>query len=206
VQSLEKKLQSLKDDYLYETRPEAQARAIRLVNQISDWEHRYRICGTFSFLLQSLIRVKTREQYARFASELQEFFKTLWPLEHRVFRDRMLAIWKKFKKDRDMLFTSLKYPDLRIPRTTNLQEGYHTHWELRLSSIRGFESTETAKHYMNALVLKKRFSILQSCRKHFKHLNGKSPLEHSGGLTAALKDWVRACQKEKNSTKNAPEI
>ncbi|HLB87817.1 MAG TPA: hypothetical protein VJK29_09210, partial [Terriglobales bacterium] len=95
VQSLEKKLQALKDDYLYVTRPEAQAHAVRLVNQISDWEHRYGIAGTFSFLLQSLIRVKTREQYAHFAGELQEFFKTLFPLEHRMFRNRMLAIWKK---------------------------------------------------------------------------------------------------------------
>jgi len=60
--------------------------------------------------------------------------------------------------------------------------------------MRGFESEETAKNYLNALVLKRRFSILTSCKKRFKHLNGKSPLEHSsGGNSATLKDWVRFC-------------
>ena len=208
VQSLEKKLRSLHEDYLYQTRPEAQRRAIELLNHISDLEHRYWIAGTFSVILQSLIRSKTKKQYEHFAAELKEFFHTLLPLEHPFLRRRIIAIYKKFQKDREFLFTSLRFPELCIPRTTNLQEGHHSHWESRLSSIRGFETTETAKHYMNALVLKKRFSVLTSCRKKFKHLNGKSPLEHSGGLAATLKDteWVRACIISKSNVKNAPEI
>lgn len=197
VQSLEKKLLSLKDDYLYVTRPEAQQRAVQLLNHVADLEHRYWIAGTFSVILQSLIRSKTRVQYEHFATELKEFFHTLLPMEHPFLRRRIVAIYKKFQKDRAFLFTSLRFPDLHIPRTTNLLEGYHSHWELRLSSIRGFESTETAKNYMNALVLKKRFSVLVSCKKHFKHLNGKSPLEHSGGLKATLKDWVSFCIRKK---------
>lgn len=208
VQSLEKKLHALKDDYLYETRHEAQVHAVQLVNRISDLEHRYWIAGTFSVILQSLIRSKTRAQYEHFATELKEFFRVLLPLEHPLLRRRIIAIYKKFQKDRELLFTGLRYPELNIPRTTNLQEGYHSHWELRLASIRGFETTETAKHYLNALVLKKRFSVLVSCRKKFKHLNGKSPLEHSGGLTATLKDtdWVRSCIISKSNAENAPEI
>jgi len=193
MQSLEKKLVSLKDDYLYETRPEAQLRAVQLLNHIADLEHRYWVAGTFSVMLQSLIRSKTRVQYEHFATELKEFFHALLPIEHPFLRKRIIAIYQKFQADREFLFTSLRFPDLRIPRTTNLLEGYHSHWESQLSSIRGFESTETAKNYMNALVLKKRFSVLVSCKKHFKHLNGRSPLEHSGGLQATLKDWVSFC-------------
>lgn len=197
VQSLEKKLLSLKDDYLYETRPEAQLCAVQLLNHVADLEHRYWIVGIFSVILQSLIRSKTRAQYEHFATELKAFFHTLLPLEYPLLRRRIITIYKKFQKDREFLFTNLRFPDLVIPRTTNLLEGYHSHWELRLSSIRGFESTETARNYMNALVLKKRFSVLTSCKKHFKHLNGKSPLEHSGGLKATLKDWVSFCIRKK---------
>ena len=194
VQSYEKQIQKLRNDFLYQTHAQARLQAIRLTNRINGIEHQYWIIGTFSVLLQSLIRVKTRGQYTHFATELKTFFQRLYPLEHPVFQRRILHVWRKFENDKDLLFTSLRHPDLTIPRTTNLLEGYHSHWELRLASIRGFESTETAKNYMNALVLKKRFSILTSCKGRFKHLNGKSLLEHSGGLPSALKDdWVSFC-------------
>ena len=197
IQGLEKKLEKLGDDFCYPSRPEAQRRAVEIANRIADLEHRYWIAATFSVILQSLIRVKTRDQYAYYARELNEFFKTLLPLERGVLRRRIIAIFEKFRKDRGLLFTSLRHPDLHIPRTTNLQEAYHSHWELRLSSIRGFETEETAKNYLNALVLKKRFSVFTSCREPFKRLNGKSPLEHSGGLTSTLKDWVSFCIRKK---------
>lgn len=193
--SLENKLDRMRDDFFYTTRPVAQHKAVRIVNQISDLEHRYWIAKEFSEILKSLLTTKSVKAYNKYLDELKIFFAESFPLERGAFRKRIINIYKKFLKDQQFLFTSLKHPKLNIPRTTNLQEGYHSHWELRLSSIRGFESEKTAKNYLNALVLKRRFSILTSCRKKFKQLNGKSPLEHSGGIDTTLKDWVKFCRR-----------
>lgn len=194
IQSLEKKLEILGEDHFFVTRPVAQLKAARLNNRIADLEHKYWIAQEFSDLMASLLKAKTKQEYDVYSNDLKEFFETTFTLESGTLRKRIIKILKKFKADQDYLFTSLNHPELNIPRTTNLQEGYHSHWEARLSSMRGFESEETAKNYLNALVLKRRFSILTSCRKRFKHLNGKSPLEHSsGGNPATLKDWVRFC-------------
>lgn len=194
VQSLDKKLEILGEDYFLTTRPVAQMKAIQLTNRLADLEHKYWIAQEFSDLMTRLLKAKTQQEYVNYSNELKEFFDTVFILERSTLRKRIAKIWKKFKTDQDYLFTSLNYPELNIPKTTNLQEGYHSHWEARLSSMRGFESEETAKNYLNALVLKRRFSILTSCRKRFKHLNGKSPLEHStNGNSAMLKDWVRFC-------------
>lgn len=195
IQSIEKKLEKLGDDFFILTRPTAIKKAASFANRIVELENRYWIAQEFSSILSSLLRSKTREEHDRYTKELQEFFAIIFPLEQGTLRKRITRIYRKFQEDKQFLFTSLRYPELRIPRTTNLQEGYHSHWESRLSSIRGFESEETARNYLNALVLKRRFSILTSCRKRFKHLNGKSPLEHSGGLTATLKDWVQWCTR-----------
>jgi len=193
IQSLDKKLFQLGEDHFLVTRPMAQAKAVRLTNHLADLEHKYWIAQEFSELMVCLLKAKTGQEYDVHSNELKEFFETTFVLETKL-RKRIIKIWKKFKTDQEYLFTSLSYPELQIPRTTNLQEGYHSHWEARLSSMRGFESEETAKNYLNALVLKRRFSILTSCKKRFKHLNGKSPLEYSsGGNPATLKDWVRFC-------------
>lgn len=195
-QSLEKKLDRMGDDFFYDTRPITQQRAIRLTNRVADLEHKYWVAQEFSDTMSSLLLSMTREEYEQGLKEIKEFFQTAFPLEHGSLRKRIIKTYKKFQEDKCYLFTSFNHPGLDIPRTTNLQEGYHSHWEARLSSIRGFESEETAKNYLNALVLKRRFSILTSCRKRFKHLNGKSPLGHSGGLKTTLKNWVRFCIRE----------
>lgn len=193
IRSLEKKLEKLEDDFCYPTRRVAQRIAVRLVNRMAELEHRYWIAHEFSALLSTLLRVKTKEAYRAAVRELRIFFKTTLPYAPAMFQKRIIRIYQKFENDKPFLFTHLRHPELRIPSTTNLQEGYHSHWESRLSSIRGFESEETARNYLNALVLKRRFSTLTSCRKRFKHLNGKSPLEHSGGLPATLKGWIPWC-------------
>jgi len=194
IQGLDKKLFQLGEDHFLVTRPIAQAKAVRLTNHLADLEHKYWIAQEFSDLMACLLKAKTSQEHALYSNELKEFFETVFVLETRTLRKRIIKIWKKFKGDREYLFTSLNHPELHIPRTTNLQEGYHSHWEARLSSMRGFESEETAKNYLNALVLKRRFSILTSCRNKFKHLNGKSPLEHStGDNSVTLKNWVRFC-------------
>lgn len=197
LKSFENKLGRMQNDFFYVTRPVAQQKAVRIVNQISDLEHRCCIAKEFSEILGSLLKAKTIREHNKHAQDLKMFFQTSFPLERGTFRKRIISTYKKFLKDQQFLFTSLKHPKLNIPRTTNLQEGYHSHWELRLSSIRGFESEKTAKNYLNALVLKRRFSTFTSCRKKFKHLNGKSPLEHSGGIDTTLKDWVQYCRRLK---------
>ena len=81
--------------------------------------------------------------------------------------------YQNYYDKRDQIIACIQYPELDIPRTTNLIEGFNsTTLEIRLSSIRGFEKTNTAEGYINALILKRRFQKFTDCKGKFKSLNG----------------------------------
>lgn len=73
------------------------------------------------------------------------------------------------------LFTYLKEPGL--PRTNQAVENCIRFFELRLKTLGQFQSFRTARHYLDALVLSRRF-IPFTDRKG--QPNGKSPLELAG--------------------------
>ena len=99
------------------------------------------------------------------------------------------------------------HPELDIPRTTNLIEGWNsTTMELRISSIRGFKKEKYARNYINAIILKYRFHTFKDCKTKFKKLNGKSPLEiaqplNSLGFNFHTDDWIPFCKNLKEKFK-----
>jgi len=65
------------------------------------------------------------------------------------------------------------------PNTTNLIEGFNSHFKDRIDNIRGFKSFHSAKRWLNAYVVKRRLTKFKACGRKFKHLNGKTPLENT---------------------------
>jgi len=103
-------------------------------------------------------------------------------------------IEKKFFKEFDYLFSYLKYPKLEIPRYNNLSENYNQQLDLRLKSIRGFESFETGRGELILLTTRRRFMKYTDCSGPYKHLNGYAPLELSGVDVSSI-DWLKFSQK-----------
>lgn len=63
------------------------------------------------------------------------------------------------------------------PITTNIIEGFNSHLEARLFSLRSFQSLSYAKLWFNGYVLKRRFTPFTDCRGKFRSLNGKRGVE-----------------------------
>ena len=59
------------------------------------------------------------------------------------------------------------------PTTTNLIEGLNSHLESRLQALCSFQSVSHARLWMNAYILKRRYTKWTDCKGKFKNLNGK---------------------------------
>lgn len=207
IKSLQKKLDKLNDSFLISTYHYARQSALTLVNQIAELEYEYHPLIRIQQIFQSIFReAETQEEIDRLEDELNAFIATI-DLDTCKYADRIRKRYSDYYEKRDQLIAFVHYPDLDIPKTTNLIEGFNsTTLEIRLGSIRGFESETTARNYMNALILKYRFHKFTDCKKKFKKLNGKSPLEIATPLhhlkNLRSRDWVELCRELK--PKNAP--
>ena len=74
------------------------------------------------------------------------------------------------------------------PLTSNLIETFNSHFEDRLASIKGFESHQHAQLWLNAYVLKRRFTKFTDCSRKFRRLNGKRPIDQTRNLTIDIPD------------------
>ena len=131
-------------------------------------------------------------------------------LEKYPYAKRIKDRYKDYYEKREWITACIIHPELNIPRTTNLIEGWNsTTIEMRISSIRGFKKEEYARNYINAIILKYRFHKFTDCKKKFKELNGKSPLEISQPLNNLNFDfrtnnWIPFCKKLNQKFKKQP--
>lgn len=142
------------------------------------------------------LQVRTEEKYQQFVFDLKSelFFNKI----HRQdFEQRAFKLFKKYEHD----FIAVSYL-LRIqkytqeltaaslikhaPRTTNLMELYNSHLEARLKSIKDFKSFESAKIWLNAYIIKRRFRKFRCCSGKFRYLNGKTSISQTMRKTAVL--------------------
>ncbi len=63
------------------------------------------------------------------------------------------------------------------PNNTNLIELYNSHLNGRLKTIKGFQSLNSARRWLNAWVIRRRTKTLTDCEKKFKYLNKHCSLE-----------------------------
>ena len=201
IKSKEKKIEKLFDgdesECIPATRVHSIKTAAKLFNEISELHYKYELLLDFYEIICSILvaddynvailRIESLEKYF-----WPKRFKMDFPKEHKDVVKKLMA---DFRESKEFLLNYLKHPHLHIPSTTNLIEGCNSQLELRLASIRGFESEETAKNYINAWIIKRRFSKFTDCKKQFKHLNGKSPIECAGVDISNVQNWIKLCQK-----------
>jgi transposase-like protein len=188
IRALEKRLDELfveGSEYIPTSRSWSRKKAVHLINEILELSFRHELILDFEKIILSIISAK---DYGTAENEMDYLLRIFWPRVFRKMRGQFeIGQIKKvgqliadFKDKKEYLTSYLKYPHLGIPRTNNMIEGYNSQLELRLASIRGFETIESAKNYLNAWTIKRRLTPFTDCRKEFRKLNGRSPLECSG--------------------------
>ncbi len=205
IRTLERKLHLMKSSFLVSTHHYDRRKAIEIINEIGDLESKYYPLIDVQNIFHEIFWGAGNEKDITRLENLLNIVISGIPSSYEYFvkiKDRYLDYYKK----RNEILAFLLHPELDIPKTTNLIEGFNsTGLELRLSSIRGFEKEQFADNYINALILKYRFHKFTDCKGKFKDLNGKSPLQIANpkktfnfNFLSRGQDWIRFCQELKD--------
>lgn len=98
----------------------------------------------------------------------------------------------KFLRDFESLTEYLQHPKGFVPTTVNVSENVNKQLKDRLKPMCMFQSIASAESYLKLWCLKRRFQKFTDCKKPFKHLNGKAPLELAGCRIHGL-DYLNLC-------------
>ena len=130
-------------------------RAVVLCNAMAEVEDRNEFLLDFAAHLGTLLASTTvAERNARWRTITEEWFPRYDRLApHDPHRRAIRNVWRKVVERKDELFASLSCSKGTVPKTTNALEGWHNQIEIRIASIRGFESPETGDAYLNALTV-----------------------------------------------------
>lgn len=144
-----------------------------------------RIQTCFNHFKESIrrnLKVRSDQTYKPFMNRIELIFAQ--KLNDDVFNKQLFAIYHDYAADPVCLSTLtyiekykqelLAYRGVKAsPVTSNLMESYNSHLESRLFSIKCFNSFSYAKLWMNAYILKRRFTKFTDCEGKFRSLNGK---------------------------------
>ena len=198
--SLQKQLNFLGQSFFISTHHHDLEKAVRLTNQMADLEFQYGYLWQVQELFHDLFwQVSGVQELAEWENDLNERI-ALMNLKNYPYAKKIRDRYRDYYEKREQITASIRSPELDIPRTTNLIEGFNsTTMELRISSIRGFKKEKFARNYINAIILKYRFHKFKDCKKKFKMLNGKSPLEiaeplNTFGFHFHADDWIIFCK------------
>ncbi|PIR13192.1 hypothetical protein COV49_03065 [Candidatus Falkowbacteria bacterium CG11_big_fil_rev_8_21_14_0_20_39_10] len=136
----------------------------------------------FKEVIRRNLKVRSDDTYKSFMKCINDAFK-----EKRTDADmfkRMRILWKVYEGDPvcESVLVNIQryYHELTgyrgfkgAPTTTNIIEGFNSHLQSRLQSLRSFESVQHAQLWINGYILKRRFTKYTDCKGKFKHLNGK---------------------------------
>lgn len=138
--------------------------------------------------LRQALNVRTEKKYQHFFNSLTrhvfldaknqqqvvEGLRHVW--NHRTRNKPVLTnILAAINQRREDLFAYREIPD--CPKTTNIIESYNSHLHGRLKTIKGFESFDSARHWLNAYLIRRRTKPLTDCKGKFKPLNKHASLE-----------------------------
>jgi hypothetical protein len=193
--SLHKKFAGLNNSFLIPTRHTDIEKARNIVNRIAELEFRYGYLINVQDCFKKILWKTTNEKELTEAEDFLNIQLAQMALEGYPYAENIKKRYLDYYQKLNFLTAFLRFQKLKIPKTTNLIEGFNsTTLELRLASIRGFEKETYAKNYINALILQRRFRKFTDCRAKFKHLNGLSPLEISEPLhILPSRNWIKFC-------------
>ena len=132
------------------------------VRSITTYQHFFN-----SLKLHVFTEAKTDEEIAKGLQHVKENHVKKNYLLHNILAD--------IENRRNDLFAYLDFDD--CPNNTNLIELYNSHLNGRLKTIKGFQSLDSAKRWLNAWVIRRRTKTLTDCEGKFKYLNKHSSLE-----------------------------
>jgi hypothetical protein len=186
-----------KNDYLPYTRSWSIKRITKLINEVLELNFKYELLLDFQKNIKAIICAKEYQTAIYRIESLEKYFM-LRILDKNRMRDKfdkehvfiVKKLFNDFLENKKYLLSYLKHSILNIPRTTNLIEGLNSQLELRINSIKGFELDKTAQHYVNAWIIKRRFTKFTDCKKKFKKLNKKNPLECAGVDVSNVDNWI----------------
>ena len=130
---------------------------------------------------------KSRMNYEPFLKDFSKYLRTKTTFKNKeksiywflktysmdpLLEDILLNLFKK----RDFVFAFCKLKK-KLPHSNNLIEGFNSHLEGRLKTVRGFNSFLSAERFLNAWMVRRRTKTFNSCSKKFSYLNGKTSLE-----------------------------
>lgn len=199
IKSLKKKLKNIGESILISSHKYDIEKARNLTNEIADLEFEYGYLIEVHDVFQRIFWSVSAEKELDEAEYDLNLAISKMDLKTYRYAERIQKRYLDYYEKREQILTFLKFPEFDIPKTTNLIEGFNsTTLEVRLSSIRGFENEENAENYINALILKRRFQKFTDCKKKFKKLNGKSPLQIANPLNDFGYDfnsngWINFC-------------
>lgn len=205
--ALEKRLKKMEDSFLISTRHHDRAEAIRLTNEMAQLEFEYGYLWQMTDLFSELFwKLETEEEVNKWEDTFNQAVAAI--PKNYVHLNRIKERYNDYYEKRDFILASVLNPQLKIPKTTNLIEGFNsTTLEIRFTSIRGFEKEKYARAYVNALILNYRFHKFTDCRKPFKNLNGKSPIQianplNNFGFDFNKNNWIPFCKNLKKFNKS----
>lgn len=149
---------------------------------------RLQLCHThFVENIRQLLNIRTDERYRRFFHSLiAHVFKIR--KESRITRGLMHVFYKRTYGNRMLqnIITGIKHRQIELfnylqikncPNNINLIELYNSHLQARLKSIKGFQSFDSAKRWLNGYLIRRRTKSLTDCKSKFKELNGFASLQ-----------------------------
>lgn len=143
------------------------------------------------------LRVRSDKTYVHFMKRIENILNSSHKLSKTTYDHWLQCLWRDYNQDPvclEVMATIQRYThELRTyegikgaPTTTNIIEGFNSHLEARLQSLRSFQSTEHARLWLNGYVLKRRFTKWTDCEGKFKKLNGKRGVELTQKLNLVL--------------------
>ena len=136
--------------------------------------------------IRRALKVRSDKTYRKFMDRIESVLSKkisdetlnhwLWLLYRDFKHDPVcLEILTNIEKYKTELTAYRNIP--QAPVTTNIVEGMNGHLEARLTSIRSFQSPLHARLWLNAYILKRRFTKFTDCRGKFRYLNGKTGVD-----------------------------
>jgi hypothetical protein len=140
--------------------------------------------------IRQKLHIRTKETHQHFFNSLCKHVFREYKDNNKLNKDLHHVLTKRAKKDivrqqivmeidkrKKYLFTYKQIPN--CPKDTNLIELFNSHIQSRLKSIKGFQSLQSAKRWLNAYIIRRRTKPFTDCTGQFKKLNGKTSFEIS---------------------------
>ena len=137
--------------------------------------------------IRQLLNIRTDDRYQHFFNSLiAHVFKVKKP--GKIIKGTMHVFQQRTYGNRTLqnIITGIRHREVELfnylqtkncPNNTNLIELYNSHLQARLKSLKGFQSFDSARKWLNAYLIRRRTKTLTDCKKKFKHLNKHCSLE-----------------------------